>query len=88
MPSAFLRNMWKLGIVLALPFIAAALPATMLVKVYRKVNSIKVRDTGTARSTQSKVAAKYFTVIFVLFILVWILKIILVTARLLTANPI
>ena len=70
MPSSFLRNMWKLGIIVALPFIPAPLSAAMLVKIYREVNSMRVHDTITAQSTQStqsKVAAKYFMVIFVLF---------------------
>ena len=87
MPSAFLTNMWKLGVIIALPFIPSALSAAMLVKVYREVNSIKVHDTRTARSTQSKVAAKYFMVIFVLFVAVWILQIICVSVRFITANP-
>ena len=87
MPSAFLTNMWKLGVIVALPFIPSALSAAMLVKVYKEVNSIKVHDTRTARSTPKKVAAKYFMVIFVLFVAVWIVQIICVSTRYLTVNP-
>ena len=82
--SASSKTLWKVCFIVILPFPPSVLSAALLMRVYREIRSMKVHDTVTAQAKQTKVAARYFMVIFVLFIIVWVLNIIFLSARFIT----